>query len=97
MEQKIGCLQATKYPESLSKFAITLPHPQLPFSEHQIHRQVTDSAYVNKKVPVPVDARSKAWICRRSLAGVAVSYPVRIIHLCLVSVVYLQVELAATG
>jgi hypothetical protein len=32
-------------------------------------------AYVIKRVPIPVAARSTAWFCGRSLAGIAVSFP----------------------
>jgi hypothetical protein len=48
--------------------------------------------------PVPVAARSKAWVCGRSLAGIAGSNSARG-HGCLsvVSVVCCQVEVSATG
>ena len=32
--------------------------------------------------PITVAARSKVWVCGRSLAGTAVSNPVRGIHVC---------------
>ena len=48
--------------------------------------------------PVPMDARSKAWDCGRSLAGIVVSSPAGD-HRCLsvVSVVCYQVEVSALG
>ena len=39
MKREIGLLQTTKCPQSLSKFAVTVPLPKLLFSEHQPHRQ----------------------------------------------------------
>jgi len=32
--------------------------------------------------PIPVAARSKSWVCGRSLAGIAGSNPVRGIDVC---------------
>jgi hypothetical protein len=48
--------------------------------------------------PVPVAARSKAWVCGRSLAGIAVSNAAGG-HRCpsCVGVVCCQVEVSATG
>jgi hypothetical protein len=45
--------------------------------------------------PIPVDARSKAWVCGRSLAGIAVSNP----HGCwsYSKAAFCQVEVAALG
>ena len=94
MRRKIGCLQATKCPESLSTFAIALPLPKLLFSEHQPQQQVTNSTYWNKEV---LAARSKAWVCGSWLAGIVGSNPVGIIDFSLVSVVFWQVEIGATG
>ena len=47
--------------------------------------------------PIPVAARSKAWVCGRSLAGTAGSNPAGGMDVCLVSVVRCQVEVFATG
>ena len=49
-------------------------------------------------MPVPVAARSKAWVCGHLLAGIAGSNPTGG-HGCLsvVSVVCCQVEVCATG
>jgi hypothetical protein len=49
-------------------------------------------------VPIPVAARSKAWVCGRSLAGIVGSNPTGG-HGCLslVSVVCCQVEVSASG
>jgi len=33
-------------------------------------------------LPIPVDARSKAWVCSRSLAGTAVSNPAGDMDVC---------------
>ena len=48
--------------------------------------------------PVPVAARSKAWVCGRSRAGIVGSNPAGG-HGCLsvVSVVFCQVEVSAMG
>ena len=49
-------------------------------------------------MPTPVAARSKAWACGRSLAGVSGSNPTGGHgYLFLVSVVCCQVEVSATG
>ena len=34
------------------------------------------------EMPVPVAARSKAWVCGRSLAGIVGSNPIRDMDLC---------------
>ena len=51
------------------------------------------------KKPIPVAARSKAWICGRSLAGIAGSNPAggMDVYVCRVSVVCCQVEVSASG
>jgi len=67
---------------------ITVPLPQLLFSQHQPQQQVTNSTYANKELRVAVAARSKAWVCGSLFAGFAVSNPVGIIDLSLVSVVF---------
>jgi hypothetical protein len=49
-------------------------------------------------VPIPVVARSKLWVCGRSLAGIMGSNPARGRGcLSLVSVVCCQVEISASG
>ena len=40
-------------------------------------------------------ARSKAWVCGRSLAGIAGSNPAGDMNMSLVSVVFCQVEVSA--
>ena len=47
--------------------------------------------------PIPVAARSSAWVCGRSLAGVEGSNPAWGMDVSLVSVVCCQVEVSATG
>jgi hypothetical protein len=49
--------------------------------------------------PIPVAARSKAWVCGRSLAGIAVSNPAGGMDVCLslVHVVCCQVKVSASG
>ena len=49
--------------------------------------------------PTPVTARSKAWVCGRSLAGIACGFESCRMYECLsfVSVVCCQVEVSATG
>ena len=42
-------------------------------------------------------ARSKAWVCGRSLAGIAGSNPVGGMDVSLVSVVCCQVKVSASG
>jgi len=51
-----------------------------------------------KRIPIPVDARSKAWVYGRSLAGNGGSNPAgRHGCLSLVRVLCCQVEVSATG
>jgi hypothetical protein len=53
---------------------------------------------LNRLTWIPVAARSKAWVCDRSLAGIAGSSPLeRRVCLSVVSVVCCQVEVSATG
>jgi len=50
--------------------------------------------------PIPVAARSKAWVCGRLLAGIAGSNPARVwmcVCVSVVSVVCCQVEASASG
>jgi len=49
------------------------------------------------KAPVPVAARSKAWVCVRSLAGIVGSNPTGGMDVSVVSVVCCHVEVSATG
>ena len=47
-------------------------------------------------VSIPVDARSKAWVCDRSRAGIASSNPVGGMDVCLLRVLYVvQVQFPA--
>jgi hypothetical protein len=48
-------------------------------------------------LPITVATRFKSFFCGRSLAGIAVSNPVRRGYLSFVSVVCCQVEVSATG
>ena len=49
-------------------------------------------------VPIPAAARSQAWVWGRSLAGIVASNPAGGIGcLSVVSVVYCQVEVSASG
>ena len=50
----------------------------------------------NRPSPVPVAARSKAWVCSRWHAGIAGSNPTGA-WMSVVSVVCCQVEVSATG
>ena len=56
-------------------------------------------SYVVNSSSVPVAARSKAWVCGRSLAGIVGSNPAGSmdIYLSVVSVVCCQVEVSSTG
>jgi hypothetical protein len=45
----------------------------------------------------PMAARPKAWVCGRLLAGIAGSHRAGGMDVCLVSVVFCQVEVSATG
>jgi hypothetical protein len=47
--------------------------------------------------PIPVAARSKAWVCGHSLAGIACSNPSVSMDISLVSVMCCQVEVSASG
>jgi hypothetical protein len=46
---------------------------------------------------VPVAARSKLWVCGRSLAGISCSNPTGDMNVRLASVVCRQVEVFASG
>ena len=48
-------------------------------------------------LPILVAARSKAWVCGRSLAGIVGSKPTGGMDVCLVSAVCCQVEVSASG
>ena len=48
-------------------------------------------------MPVPVAARSKAWVCGRSPAEIVGSNPTWDMDVCLLSVVCCQVEVSATS
>jgi hypothetical protein len=54
---------------------------------------------MNFLLPVPMAARSKAWVCGRSLAGIvgSNSRPWDMDDCLLLSVVCCQVEVSATG
>ena len=47
--------------------------------------------------PIPVAARSKAWVCDRPLAGIADSNPAFGMDVSLANVVCCQVEVSAAG
>ena len=47
------------------------------------HHSVLKSAKLPDSALIPVAARSKAWVCGRSLAGVAGSNPTRSMDVCL--------------
>jgi hypothetical protein len=53
---------------------------------------ITSLLPVFKVIPIPVAARSKAWVCSRSLSGIAGSNPTSGMDLYLVSVEWCQVE-----
>ena len=53
---------------------------------------------VNKQILIPLAARSKAWVCGRSLFGMVVSIPIGgYVILSLVSVTCCQVEFSVMG
>jgi hypothetical protein len=66
---------------------------------HPIHAMTTSKAKYSflNPAPIPVTARSRAWVCGRSLAGIVGSNPAGGTDVCLLSVVYCQVEVSATG
>jgi hypothetical protein len=51
---------------------------------HKCH--VTNSSGISCSLPIPLAARSKAWVCGRSLAGIVGSNPTGSIDVCLLSV-----------
>ena len=53
--------------------------------------------YYHCVLPVPFAARSKTWVCGRSLNGIVGSNPTGGMDVCLVSVVCCLVEVYATG
>jgi hypothetical protein len=52
---------------------------------------------VNCTWPIPVAARSKAYVCGRALAGIVGSNPTAGMDVCLVQCLCCQVEVSATG
>jgi hypothetical protein len=52
---------------------------------------------LKKTVPIPVAARSKAWVCGRSLAGIAGSNSAGGAWMSVSCVLCCQVEVSATG
>jgi hypothetical protein len=46
--------------------------------------------------PIPVTARSKAWVCGRSLAEIVGSNPIGDMDVCLVQCLCCHVEVSAT-
>jgi hypothetical protein len=46
---------------------------------------------------IPMSALSKTWVCGRSLAGIVVSNPSRIMDVSLLILVCCQVEVSASG
>jgi hypothetical protein len=52
---------------------------------------------LSEHLPVTMAARSKAWVCDRSLAGIAGSNPTGGVDACLLSVVCCQKEVSASG
>jgi len=54
--------------------------------QHQPSHNIHISLFIANSVyfePIPVAARSKAWVCGRSLAGIAGSNPVGGMDVCL--------------
>jgi len=51
---------------------------------------------LNINLPIPLAARSEAWVCGRSLAGIGGSNPAGGMDVFFVSVVYIQVEVSAS-
>jgi hypothetical protein len=48
-----------------------------------VSRLLFESAEMSHPVPIPVVAQSKAWVCGRSLAGIAGSNPAGGMDVCL--------------
>jgi hypothetical protein len=55
------------------------------------------SKYTRYTRPVPVAARSKVWICGRSLAGIVGSDPAGGMDISLLRVLYCHVQVYASG
>jgi hypothetical protein len=51
------------------------PQQQIDFLPHDIREPVLKQNRIIAGTPTPVPARSKAWVCDRSLAGIAGSNP----------------------
>jgi len=47
--------------------------------------------------PIPVAARSKAWVCGLALAGIVGSNPAGGMDICMLFVLCCQVEVSASG
>ena len=65
----------------LTATAVRSQRPLCRFIE--IIRVKTLNLDVNHSLPVPVAARSKAWVCGRSLAGIVGSNPAGDMNVCL--------------
>jgi hypothetical protein len=69
------------------------------FNIHPVHSLTVLRITVNYmyRQPIPVAARSKAWVCRRSLVGTVVSNPAGGAWMFIVNFVCCQVEVSASG
>jgi len=47
--------------------------------------------------PIPVAARSKDWVCGRSVVGIAGSKPAEDVHVYLFKVLYVVTQISETG
>jgi hypothetical protein len=76
----------------------TPPYPRVASVESQWLAKIHFKMCMYKQMPVPVAARSKAWVCSRSLTGIAGSNPTGGMDvLSDVSVVCCQVEVSVTS
>ena len=71
-----------------------------PFKRECISVFVSVFVFISSKlqnVSISVAARSKAWVCGRSLTGIVGSNPAGSVDVSLVSVVFCQVEVCVTS
>jgi hypothetical protein len=90
----IGCRETGS---TLYKHPLRAKSSFIPRRNYEIRHNKTNTSPYPSRQPTPVITRYKAWVCGRSLAGIAGLNPVRGVQLCLLTVVYCQVELSASS
>jgi hypothetical protein len=63
--------------------------------KYKVDKVLLSVQFINK--PIPVAARSKAWVYSRLLPGIAGSTPAGGMHVSLLSAVFCQVQVSSSG